>query len=264
MTAKTVNRLIVILVTAVLMLLTLIDLNVSPVRVLFAIGLVTILPGYALTTAIFVNTPLGIMEKVAFSFGFSLGMTSLGGLLLNYSPWGIQSSSWVILLGGVSIIASVATLVRMQYIKGVDLGVVQIPLRINQLLLMFLAIVIIAGTYIYARAGATQSALPASTRLWMLWGNTAETEILLGLHSQEPTRAQFRLVLSTLQGQIYEWPTITLPPDGVWEVKYAELPPVLSNSDFIKATLYRLEAPNQALRQVYLRRVPSEVQLGEH
>ena len=99
------------------MLLTLLDLPLSPVRALIAIALVAILPGYALVTSIFVNVPLGIMEKIAFSFGFSLGMTSLGGLLLNYTPWGIQPVSWVVLLGGVSLIASGITLLRINDIK---------------------------------------------------------------------------------------------------------------------------------------------------
>jgi uncharacterized membrane protein len=244
----------VILVTATLMLLTFIDVNLSPVRVLFAIGLVTILPGYALTTAIFVNTPLGIMEKIAFSFGFSLGMTSLGGLLLNYSRWGIQSSSWVILLGGVAIVASVITLVRMKYMAGVDLQVARVPFRLNQLFLMILATAIIAGSYVYARAGAENSSLPSATRMWMLWADDSQNGIVLGIENQEKATVQYRLVLSTLQGQIQEWPLIALAPDAVWEIHY-ETPPSVSEVDFIKATLYRLDSPEDSFRLVYLRRV---------
>lgn len=239
------------------MLLTLIELDISPVRILFAIALVTILPGYALTTAIFINMPLGIMEKVAFSFGFSLGMTSLGGLLLNYSPWGIQSNSWVILLGGISIIASVVTLVRIKYVEEVDLQVAHVPLHVNQLLLMLLAVMIMAGAYMYARTGAQNNSLPSPTRMWMLWVGNSQTEIVLGIENQDSAAARYRLVLSTLQGQIHEWSEITLAPNTVWEVRY-EAPSSVSEADFIKASLYLLNSPDEEFRQVYLRRISRE------
>jgi uncharacterized membrane protein len=239
------------------MLLTLFELDISPVGVLFAIGLVTILPGYAITTAIFINMPLGIMEKIAFSFGFSLGMTSLGGLILNYFPWGIQSSSWVILLGGISILASGLALVRMKYTEEVDVRVVHVPLRADQILLMLLAVAIMVGAYVYARVGARENSLPSPTRMWMLWDGDSRTEVVLGIENQDSAPATYRLVLSTLQGQIHEWTEITLAPGTVWEVRY-EVPSSIAESDFIKAVLYMSNAPESEYRQVYLRRVSRE------
>ena len=245
------------------MLLTLVELNISPVRILFAIGLVTVLPGYALTSAIFINTPLGIMEKVAFSFGFSLGMTSLGGLLLNYSPWGVQSSSWVLLLGNITIIASVITLVRMKNGAGVDLRVTHVPLHIGQIFLMLLAVVIMVGAFVYARAGAQNNSPPSPTRMWMLWVDNSQNEIVLGIENQDSNSAQYRLVLSSLQGQIDEWSVITLAPNAMWEVRY-EAPLSVSEADFIRATLYTLSSSDDGFRQVYLRRVSREAVLTTH
>ena len=243
-----------ILITAALMLLTLLDWKLSLVRVLFAIALVTILPGYALTTAIFISTPLGIMEKIAFSFGFSLGMTSLGGLILNYIPWGIQSVSWVVLLGGISLIASVIAIARMQISKGVDLSVVQVRLRLREIILMVLAAGILGGVYLFARTGAEHRALPPTTRVWILWADDSQSKVLLGVQNQERVPMQYRLQLSTLQGQIQEWDPITLEAGATWEVQY-ETPPNVAESDMIKATLYRLDTPGRNYREVYLRRV---------
>lgn len=243
-----------ILITAALMLLTLLDWRLSPVRVLFAIALVTILPGYALTTAIFINTPLGIMEKVAFSFGFSLGITSLGGLLLNYTPWGIQSMSWVVLLGGISIIGNFIAIARMKDESKVDLGVVQVPLQLNQLILMLIGTVILGGVIFFARAGAEKLTVPPTTRLWILWTDDSRTQVKLGVQNEEGVPMQYRLQITTLQGQVQEWSPISLEAGGNWEVQY-EPPENVAESDFIKGTLYRLDAPEKSYREVYLRRV---------
>lgn len=243
-----------ILITALLMLLTLLDWKLGPIRVLFAIALVTILPGYAITSAVFANTPLGIQEKIAFSFGFSLGIASLGGLLLNYTRWGIQSVSWVILLGSISLIASVIALVRMKDESQVDLRVVQVPLRVRQVVLMLFGAAALFGVYLFARTGAQNQALPATTRAWMLWADDSQKEVVLGVQNQENVPMEYRLQLSTLQGQIEDWKPIKLEPGAVWEIHYAA-PANVAESDFIKATLYRLDKPEQVYREVFLRRV---------
>ena len=254
MTAKIINRLIIILITAALMLLTLLDWELSPVRVLFAVALVTVLPGYTLATAIFINTPLGILEKFAFSCGFSLGMVSLGGLLLNYTYWGIQSVSWVILLGGISLTASVIAIVRMQNAKEVDLSVARIPLRVRQIVLFIMAVIVFGGVYLFARIGATEQSLPPTTRVWVLWTDDTHTEVVLGIQNQEKVSMQYQLQLGTLGGQVDQWSPITLADGAVWEVQY-KVPNNVASSDFIKATLFRLDAPDQIYREVYLQRV---------
>jgi uncharacterized membrane protein len=253
-TAKIINRLIMILITAALMLLTLLDWKLSPVRVLFGIALVTVLPGYALMTAIFINTPLGILEKFAFSCGFSLGMVSLGGLLLNYTHWGIQSISWVILLGGISLVASVIAIARMTNETEVDLSVAQIPLRWRQIVLMVVAAAIFGGVYLFARAGDKSQTLPPTTRIWMLWVDDTHQEVKVGIQNEEVAPVEYKLQLSTLQGNFQEWSSITLQAGETWETSYAA-PAAVAASDLIKATLYRLDDPGKVYREVYLRRV---------
>ncbi|HRQ37983.1 MAG TPA: DUF1616 domain-containing protein [Chloroflexota bacterium] len=254
MTAKVTNRLIMILVTAVLMLLTLLDWELGAVRVLFAVALVAILPGYALTTAIFVKYPLGFAEKLAFSCGLSLGLAAIGGLLLHFTPWGLQPASWVMYLGSITIIANVLALGRMQQTAQVDLSVIQVPLRLHQLLLMLLAGGVLMGAYLTARAGAENRPAPPFTQLWLLWADEAETQLQVGIQNQETAVRQYRLELSNRQGQMQEWPVITLAAGETWQTDFAS-PPIIGETDFIKATLYRLDAPQEIYRQVYLRRV---------
>lgn len=254
MTAKVTNRLIIILLTAVLMLLTLLEWELGFVRILFAIALVAILPGYAVTTAIFVRYPLGFAEKVAFSCGLSLGLAAVGGLLLHFTRWGLQSASWVVLLGGITLIANGLALIRIRPTANVDLSVIQVPLRLYQLLLMVLAGVVITGAYLTARAGAENRSVPRYTQVWLLWTDEAQTAVTLGIHNHETVPRQYRLQLSTRQGQVQEWPVVTLAAEETWQTQYTPSAPI-SEADFIKATLYRLDISEDSYREVYLRRI---------
>src|SRR5437899_947045 len=60
--------------------------------------LVLVLPGYALTSALFPRQVLGVPERVVFSLALSLVIVILGGLVLNFTAFGLHASSWSVLL----------------------------------------------------------------------------------------------------------------------------------------------------------------------
>lgn len=254
MTSKVVNRLIIILITAVLMILILFEWDLGLVRVLFAIGLVTILPGYALTTAIFINYPLGFIEKIAFSFGFSLGLTSLGGIVLHFTPWGMQPVLWVALLGGVALLASFVALLRMALGTEVDVSVVQMPFRLSDVILLGLAGLIIVGAYVVAREGALHRPVAPYTQLWLLWEDEEAQVVQVGFHNWEQKEVMYQLELRHSHGRVVQFPPITLPPNTTWQLTHPLPPPVVAQ-DFIQAALYRLDQPDQIYREAYLRRI---------
>ena len=58
-----------------------------------ALGLLFVLffPGYTLLSALFPRQgSLSGIERIALSFGLSIAVTPLIGLILNYTPWGIR------------------------------------------------------------------------------------------------------------------------------------------------------------------------------
>jgi uncharacterized membrane protein len=66
-------------------------LNESFLRILFGVPLVLFIPGYALIAALFpAARDIDGIERVALSFGLSIAIVSLTGLVLNYTPWGIR------------------------------------------------------------------------------------------------------------------------------------------------------------------------------
>jgi uncharacterized membrane protein len=114
----------------------------SPLRILFGLAFVLFLPGYAFVAALFPESgdpPMvdgaaagddatvgggaaagdasmaervgdrGIdgIERVALSFGLSIAITPLLGLVLNFTPWGIRLVPIVVAVGGFTLLAAV-------------------------------------------------------------------------------------------------------------------------------------------------------------
>lgn len=79
-------------------------LNESFLRILFGIPLVLFIPGYALIAALFpASRDIDGIERVALSFGLSIAIVPLTGLVLNYTPWGIRLDPIVTALSIITI-----------------------------------------------------------------------------------------------------------------------------------------------------------------
>jgi uncharacterized membrane protein len=87
-------------------------LNISPLRVVFALPVVLFIPGYALIAALFPGSDeIDLIERIALSFGLSIAVVPLTGLVLNYTPWGIRLDPIVIAL----MILTVALILIAQF-----------------------------------------------------------------------------------------------------------------------------------------------------
>ena len=66
----------------------------SMLRIVLGFPFVLFFPGYALMVALFPRKArMAGIERVALSFGLSIAVVSLIGLILNYMPWGIRLES---------------------------------------------------------------------------------------------------------------------------------------------------------------------------
>lgn len=87
-------------------------LNESFLRVVFTLPMILFIPGYVLIAALFPGKgDLDGIERLALSFGLSIAVVPLIGLVLNYTPWGIRLDSIVTAL----IIFTAVMLVIAQY-----------------------------------------------------------------------------------------------------------------------------------------------------
>ena len=84
-------------------------LNESFLRIVFGIPLVLFIPGYALIAALFPKAQdIDGIERVALSFGLSIAIVPLIGLVLNYTPFGIRLDPIVISLAIITSILCLA------------------------------------------------------------------------------------------------------------------------------------------------------------
>jgi len=79
----------------------------SPARIVLGLPFLLFFPGYTLTAGLFPRKcSLGGVERVALSFGLSVAVVPLIGLVLNYTPWGIRLEPILISLAVFIIVAS--------------------------------------------------------------------------------------------------------------------------------------------------------------
>jgi len=82
-------------------------------RIILGIPFMLFFPGYTLMAALFPkNEPVGGIERVALSFGTSIAVVALIGLILNYTPWGIRLESILCSLVSLILILSIIAWVR--------------------------------------------------------------------------------------------------------------------------------------------------------
>lgn len=85
------QKVLIVVATATLLLFPLVAFTTGVARIIFGLCLVLFFPGYTLLSALFPRKgDLGGIERVALSFGLSIAVVSLIGLILNYTPWGIR------------------------------------------------------------------------------------------------------------------------------------------------------------------------------
>src|SRR5258708_13001180 len=233
------------LVAAVLALL--VQPDIALIRIL-TLPLVLVLQGYALTAALLPNRSLGVAERLMFSLGISLAVVILGGLALNWTPFGLRASSWAVLLAGIKPAASVVALVRRrgQSISAPGwLRVGNVGLTLRQGLLLGLAAAIVCGAVAVSIIGAERQPYAGFTQLWILpaRGANAEKAVSLGVSNMESAAMEYRLAV-TMDGKVVkEWPSIDLNPNEKWEATLVLTPTGSAGIAGVEADLYRVEAP---------------------
>lgn len=88
---KSENELAAIDILSILLIVIITLLPSNPLRIVLGLPFILFFPGYTLIAALFPKkADLGSIERVALSFGLSIAVAPLIGLILNYTPWGIK------------------------------------------------------------------------------------------------------------------------------------------------------------------------------
>lgn len=243
------NRPALILLAAILLLLVvLVAVQPSAARTMVAVAMVLFVPGFALTLILFERDRLGTPERILLSIGLSIAITALIGLLLNWTPWGLQPAAlWPALLLGLAL--EVAVIVFIRRLKLVD--VARLPVDINftarQWVLMGLAVLVTLMAFRVASTPAPEQGLDGYTVLWVQPTEMPDT-IQLGVNSEEfePTKFQLKFEIN---GITREGRTLELNPGESWEGTF-RLPVDYMAGSPLTVSLYRLDNPTEVYRHV--------------
>ena len=78
---------------------------------------VLFLPGYTFIRALFPEKELDNIERAALSMGMSIALVPITGLILNYTPWGIRTTSVTLSLLALTTIFATAAIIREHQTK---------------------------------------------------------------------------------------------------------------------------------------------------
>ncbi|HEY7294465.1 MAG TPA: DUF1616 domain-containing protein, partial [Dehalococcoidia bacterium] len=158
---------VLLLVTVVAVLCAALRPLPTPLRALGALPLLLFLPGCWIVEAVVPDLVRGVAERLALSVGLSLAVCVLSGLLLNLTPGGLSADAWVLTLGGITLLASAAALVRRN--RPAPAAWPGQPLSPGRRggALFALAGVILIGAFGLAHLGAEQQNAPDFTQLWI-------------------------------------------------------------------------------------------------
>jgi uncharacterized membrane protein len=222
-------------------------------RVLVALPFVLVLPGLALTLALFPAGALDTAERILFSLGLSLAVTALSGLALHLTPWGLRPATWATLLGHVTLAAGGAAYLRR---RGRPRAGAASPPRRGltgaQALCCALAALVLAGTLTVTVRGAQDQVPVGFTQLWIVPASGDQASVQLGLSNREPDTTAFRVQFE-VDGRVRRTWTPTLASGATWEETVplpADIPPTAT----IEAVLYRADSPSTIYRRVQLQR----------
>lgn len=226
----------------------------SILRLICALPLVFFLPGYAIMAALLPLRSFGNAERLLLSLGLSVAAAALSGLILNLTPWGLQTTTWAITLAVMVWLASaIAWKQRRQEVADTARQIEGNPkLRFRDGFLMGLAVLVMGAAVGLTRLPVAPSDVAGYTQLWMVPANPGSSnDFRLGFTSAEFTDTRYRLQVSVGGQVVQEWPELSLKPGETWEVTI-RLPSDQFGSGSIEADLYKLDDPETLYRHVTL------------
>lgn len=220
-------------------------------RLVAAVPLAFVLPGYAIVAAAFGARRLEPTQSTMLSLGCSLAVLCLGALVLNHLPGGIQTASWAILLALLVVACCGAALYRREGEGGEEdpfLPRRRRPRGVD-VLCGVAVVALMAGAI-----GLANTPLPAGnaggfTSLWVLPAGAAGHAVRLGVSSSEQGTRRYVLKLEVDEGQMKTISRFALRP-GDERVFTVPIAASRDGSVLVSGLLFRQSDPVTALRKV--------------
>lgn len=214
-----------------------------PLRAIAATPLCLVLPGYALTRAIFAGSqPAGQPTqtmRMTLTVALSLITLILGSVALSLAPAGIERDSWAALLIVVTAGASIVSALRRREDSAPPVSLKLPRASLGSAVMVLLAAAIAVGALVASRIPWPAQNAVGYTQLSMLPSSGRLSTVVIGLVCDELHATDYRLVVRDgRQAQVWR---IALRPGGTRHLTVV----VQGNSTgyagtgYVTATLYR-------------------------
>ena len=253
MRLKLLDLIVTAFIAALNVALALFPIYVPVIRIILALPLIFVLPGYTLSEVLFRKRSLNASERLLFSLGLSLAIDILGGLFLNILPVGLQATSWAALLGLLTLAFSLLAAYLRRRVPMSGARSLRVRLTIYPGILFALAIAVVIVSVVYAAFGAARQPYPGFTQLWILpeVSTGKSCAVRLSVQSFESTSETYRLTMTTNGDSVATWPSLSLAPQDAW-VHLVPITPGTAKNIVVEAQLYRLDKPEVVYREVNL------------
>jgi len=255
------RKILIAIVVITLLLFPVVAFTTGPLRIALGLPFVLFFPGYALLSALFPRQgALDGIERVALSFGISIAVVPLIGLVLNYTPWGIRLYPILISVTLFIILTSATAYYRQQKLPEADrlrfaFGVrlpdwTGLP-KLDKALSVSLLIAILAAIGCLGYVIATPKQGEKFTEFYILGlGGKAESyphnaivgqpvSLILGIvnHEQQPT--SYRVEIKIRDETIDQLTISSLDHDRKWEEVIHFVPRIPGGKQKVEFYLYK-------------------------
>jgi uncharacterized membrane protein len=165
------------------------------VRVIFAVPLALFLPGYAVTAAAFGSRLPSWSTRLPLALGVSLACLALGGLLLNYTPGGIQGLPWTILLVVIVLLGCAVAARRRGTSGGTASSFPRFRPSPATAILAAGSLAMAVAAVVLAQGTPRAEHAYGYTQLWIAPPKPTDVSARIGVTSQQQQTRAYRLVV---------------------------------------------------------------------
>lgn len=232
----------------------------GPLRVVLAAAFLVFLPGYALVAALFPRKDsLELLERITLSLVLSLAIVPLLGMVLNYTPWGIDTYPVVATVLGFVLLCSWVALWRRYRLPPDDRfrlpipSVIRLPggTRLDKVLAGALALAVLGalGTLVYVIAFPrdveefSEFYLLGSEGMMQHYPQEAiagqPVVVTVAVANREQAETEY-VVEASINGEpVSRTDPILLANDGAWEGEVSIIPAVEGPDQRVDLRLYK-------------------------
>jgi uncharacterized membrane protein len=195
---------------------------------------------------------LGSIERALIGIVLSMAITAIGGLALNWSPFGLRPDSWVVFLGGFTLVTCLVEYFKQNRQINIVLTPRNVSIKSHQIFIILLSIAMTVGAIAYTIIGEAQQPVPLFTEFWILPTTGSHHTIRVGICNWEASTKEYSVQVKENGLIVYKSPLIQVDQGKSWEslIDFAQ---DFQSGMIVEAELVQSETPELVYRHVSIR-----------